>query len=287
MDKEKIEVTSAEQSSKGERIKKMKRGREDDQGSDGEELNPVIPAQLHQSIRRRSSWKIPPPNRWKVNTYGGASSYGYCIRGSYCELVACGVKWMPLEEVVGWSKELMEAEASYYGLQKALEFGYRNVIAECSCLPFLTKIKERVMRQDDLGIAEVVTEDLRIPEVVTKILQLRSRFDALTVSCVKPDGNSVAYEMSKLTVDGWKTGRELYWLINFPKVASDAASWDVRCSLDNQWESLEKEITHVELQAPTMSSRTGEASSPDENTAESKKNPGAASIASPDSDTIP
>lgn len=51
MDKEKIEVTSAEQSSKGERIKKMKRGREDDQGSDGEELNPVIPAQLHQSIR--------------------------------------------------------------------------------------------------------------------------------------------------------------------------------------------------------------------------------------------
>ncbi|XP_056690865.1 uncharacterized protein [Spinacia oleracea] len=247
----------------------MKRGREDEQGSDGEEVNPVIRSPLDQSIRRRSSWKRAPPSWRQLNVCGGPSSYGYCIRDSDGKLDMCGVKWVePSQAVLGLSDEYREAEALYYGLQKALDFGYKKLVAECPCYSLVKKIKVAMI------------QDLESEQVVTNILELRNQFDSFIFAFVKPDGNSVAYEMSKLTVDGWKTG-------HFPEVASHAASWDVRCSLDNQRESQEKVTTKLELPAPSMSSGTQEASSPDENIAESQNNPGAASIAWHDSDTIP
>lgn len=72
-----------------------------------------------------------------------------------------GVMWEPLQAVFGRSKEYIEAEALNYGLQKALRFGYKKLIAECSCLLLLTKIRDRTTIQD-LGIAEVVTKILEL-----------------------------------------------------------------------------------------------------------------------------
>ncbi|KNA10071.1 hypothetical protein SOVF_147810 isoform D [Spinacia oleracea] len=104
--------------------------------------SPARPDSIFYS-RPRSCWRIPPPFWRKLNTYGGLTSYGYCIWGSDGELAVFGVMWEPLQAVFGRSKEYIEAEALNYGLQKALRFGYKKLIAECSCLLLLTKIRDR------------------------------------------------------------------------------------------------------------------------------------------------
>ncbi|KNA10070.1 hypothetical protein SOVF_147810 isoform C [Spinacia oleracea] len=91
--------------------------------------SPARPDSIFYS-RPRSCWRIPPPFWRKLNTYGGLTSYGYCIWGSDGELAVFGVMWEPLQAVFGRSKEYIEAEALNYGLQKALRFGYKKLIAE-------------------------------------------------------------------------------------------------------------------------------------------------------------
>ncbi|XP_056699329.1 uncharacterized protein [Spinacia oleracea] len=276
----------------GEEVNQVGDGEEVNQVGDGEKANQVGDGeevtQLHPPIRvpAVSCWKMPPVFWWKVNTYGGPTSYGYCIRGLDGELGVLGVKWEPW--LLGCSEVYMEAEAFYYGVQKALEFGYRNVIIECSCQPLLTKLRHREM------IQELGPERAR----VTQILELVRKFDVFRFSYVELEGNSVAREISKYNPG---RRREAVWSSDFPKVASDAASWDITCCLTNARDSLWKEIEEAAAAAsssrdqqmaesqmisgaPSTLSSTGDAPSPDQECVQSQMNPGTPSITSPDED---
>ncbi|KAL2940164.1 hypothetical protein RDABS01_001546 [Bienertia sinuspersici] len=165
-------------------------------------------------------WKPPPPSGlWKLNsdagqTGDGSAGLAFVVRDAEGDLVEMGVK-----ECRGWGgAEIEEARALYYGLLKAWECGYRRIMAENDCLSLISKLKKGAKLNSAVGL------------IVSDILSLASYFDFCSFSYVRREGNSLAHNVAKRSVN---LSHEVVWLENFPDFATHLASQDMIMFLNN------------------------------------------------------
>ncbi|XP_021734865.1 uncharacterized protein LOC110701540 [Chenopodium quinoa] len=110
-----------------------------------------------------------------------------------------------------WNASIAEAKAILWGLQLAVEFGFRKVQVESDCQGLVTAIREQERGDSCLHL------------ILDDIYHVCNSFESVSWSLIRRGGNKVAHELAHSNMG--VLGRQV-WLSNFPSCITSLVNTD-------------------------------------------------------------
>ncbi|XP_021761758.1 uncharacterized protein LOC110726586 [Chenopodium quinoa] len=135
----------------------------------------------------RKIWEPPPPGIIKVNVDARVSNDGWIGLGTVARDCTSSVLFSAVcRHKARWDPLTAESKAAWYGLHKAVEYGFNNIILEVGSLVLVNKLKKKSFT---LAAVDNVLED---------IVFASASLSSIVWSHVKQDGNFVAHHLARL-----------------------------------------------------------------------------------------
>ncbi|XP_021737330.1 uncharacterized protein LOC110703860 [Chenopodium quinoa] len=146
---------------------------------------------VHSHAHIRVVWSPPPPDVIKINVDASTKDEGWVRLGAVARDHSSRVLFAGVRRVQArWDPLVAEGKAALFGLKKAKEYGYKDIIIESDSEILITKLKKNSCT---LSTIDSIVED---------IVFCSSNFSSMFWSHVKRDENFVAHHLARLVPFG-------------------------------------------------------------------------------------
>ncbi|XP_021748567.1 uncharacterized protein LOC110714367 [Chenopodium quinoa] len=146
-----------------------------------------------QTPAGRMVWTPPPPNAIKLNVDASIDEAGWVGFGAIARDHSGQVLFSAVRRVKArWDVLIAECKAALFGLKKAKERGFDNIILESDSLQLVSKLKKSAFLFSDV---DCILED---------IISLSSCFTSIIWSHVKRDRNLIVHHLARLVPLGFE-----------------------------------------------------------------------------------